>query len=215
MYDKQREEEDEEKRRRRRFCAYWQCCSSLSPLVNGLILGALFGGLILAVIITLWLTSANKISTTTIMNISTATSITYHNVRHIVRRQLPIVRRKLDKQITAMVLMRVIVFVCLLLPYITYRIYAVNFPTSRSMPMAYAISRLIQAIITSIYIINFAINFYIFIIFSPRFRRQVKLVLVKKCWQRWKYWCCSINNRIDPGNNIEPCNSQTESDGNI
>ncbi|CAF1426828.1 unnamed protein product, partial [Adineta steineri] len=60
---------------RRRFCAYWQCCSGLSPLVNGLILGALFGGLILAVIITLWLTSANKISTTTIMNISTATSI--------------------------------------------------------------------------------------------------------------------------------------------
>ncbi|CAF4285014.1 unnamed protein product, partial [Adineta steineri] len=36
--------------------------------------------------------------------------LAYHNVRHIVRRQLPIVRRKLDKQITAMVLMRVIVF---------------------------------------------------------------------------------------------------------
>ncbi|CAF1080684.1 unnamed protein product [Adineta steineri] len=141
--------------------------------------------------------------------------LAYHNVRHIVRRQLPIVRRKLDKQITAMVLMRVIVFVCLLLPYITYRIYTVNFPTSQSMPMAYAISRLIQAIITSIYIINFAINFYIFIIFSPRFYRQVKLVLVKKCWQRWKYWCCSINNRIDPDNNIEPCNSQTELEENI
>ncbi|CAF1126249.1 unnamed protein product [Adineta steineri] len=141
--------------------------------------------------------------------------LAYHNVRHIVRRQLPIVRRKLDKQITAMVLMRVIIFVCLVLPYVTYRIYTVNFPTSRNMPMAYAISRLIQAIITSIYIINFSINFYIFIIFSPRFRRQVKLVLVKKCWQRWKYWCCSINNRIDPGNNIDPCNSQTESDGNI
>ncbi|CAF3633323.1 unnamed protein product [Adineta steineri] len=57
--------------------------------------------------------------------------LAYHNVRHIVRRQLPIVRRKLDKQITAMVLMRVIVFVCLVLPYVTYRIYTVNFPTSR------------------------------------------------------------------------------------
>ncbi|CAF1577305.1 unnamed protein product [Adineta steineri] len=103
--------------------------------------------------------------------------LAYHNVRHIVRRQLPIVRRKLDKQITAMVLMRVIIFVCLVLPYVTYRIYTVNFPTSRIMPMAYAISRLIQAIITSIYITNFVVNFYIFIIFSPRFRRQVKLVL--------------------------------------
>ncbi|CAF1354623.1 unnamed protein product, partial [Adineta steineri] len=129
--------------------------------------------------------------------------LAYHNVRHIVRRQLPIVRRKLDKQITAMVLTRVIAFVCLTLPYNAYRIYAINFPISRSMPMAYAIGRLVQTIFTSISIINYVINFYIFIIFSSRFRRQARLVLVKKCWQRWKYWCCSINNRIEPDNNIE------------
>ncbi|CAF1378838.1 unnamed protein product [Adineta steineri] len=141
--------------------------------------------------------------------------LAYHNVRHIVRQQLPIVRRKLEKQVTAMVLMRVLVFVCLTLPYITYRIYAINFPTSQSLPMAYAISRLIQAIFTSINIINSVINFYLFIIFSSRFRRQVKLVLVKKYWQRWKYWCCFINNRIEPDNNIETPNSQMESDEHI
>ncbi|CAF0943669.1 unnamed protein product [Adineta steineri] len=141
--------------------------------------------------------------------------LAYHNVRHIVRRQLPIVRRKLDKQITAMVLTRVMVFVCLTLPYNVYRIYAINFPISPSMPMAYAIGRLIQVIFTSIYIINYIINFYIFIIFSSRFRRQARLVLVKKCWQRWKYWCCSINNRIEPDNNIERRNSQMESEENI
>ncbi|CAF4238308.1 unnamed protein product, partial [Adineta steineri] len=155
---------------------------------------------------------------TGLLPITIATSfsiLAYRNVRHIVRRQLPIVRRNLDKQITAMVLMRVIAFVCLLLPYITYRIYVINFPISRSTPMAYAIGRLIQAIFTSLYIINYIISFYIFIIFSSRFRRQVKLVLVKKCWQRWKYWCCSINNRIEPDNNIELCNSQVESDENI
>ncbi|CAF0865567.1 unnamed protein product [Adineta steineri] len=73
--------------------------------------------------------------------------LAYHNVRHMVRRQLPIVRRKLDKQITAMVLMRVIAFVCLVVPYNAYRIYAVNFPTSQSMPMAYAVGRLLQAIL--------------------------------------------------------------------
>ncbi|CAF3862097.1 unnamed protein product [Adineta steineri] len=129
--------------------------------------------------------------------------LAYHNVRHIVRRQLPIVRRKLDKQITALVLTRVMAFVCFTLPYNVYRIYAINFPISPSMPMAYAIGRLIQ------------INFYIFIIFSSRFRRQARLVLVKKCWQRWKYWCCSINNRIEPDNNIEPRNSQMESEDNI
>ncbi|CAF3883147.1 unnamed protein product [Adineta steineri] len=146
---------------------------------------------------------------------SSFSMLAYHNVRRIVRRQLPIVRRKLDKQITAMVLMRVIAFVFLLLPFITYRIYTINFPTSRSVSMTFAIGKLIQAILTSIYIINYAINFYLFLIFSSRFRRQVKVVLVKKCWQRWKYWCCSINNRIEPGNNTEPHNSQIESDENI
>ncbi|CAF1025647.1 unnamed protein product [Adineta steineri] len=150
-----------------------------------------------------------------IVSASSFSILAYHNVRHIVRRQIPIVRRKLDKQITTMVLMRVIAFICLVLPYITYSIYAINFPISRSMPMAYAIGRLIQAIFTSIFIINYMINFYIFIIFSSRFRRQVKFVLVKKCWQRWKHWCCSINNRIEPDNNIEPRNSQMESEENI
>jgi hypothetical protein len=33
---------------------------------------------------------------------------------------------------------------------------------------------------------------------SSRFRRQVKLVLVKKCWQRWKRWFCSKSNQIGP-----------------
>ncbi|CAF1347383.1 unnamed protein product [Adineta steineri] len=141
--------------------------------------------------------------------------LAYRNVRHIVRRQLPIVRRKLDKQITAMVLMRVIAFVCLTLPNNAYRIYVINFPISQSMPMVYALGRLLQTILLSINNINYMINFYIFIIFSSRFRRQVKLVLVKKCWQRWKHWCCPINNRVEPDNNIEPRNSQIESVENM
>ncbi|CAF0908180.1 unnamed protein product [Adineta steineri] len=140
--------------------------------------------------------------------------LAYHNVRHIVRRQLPIVRRKLDKQITAMVLMRVIAYVCLSSPYNAYRVYSINFPISRSMPVAYAIGRLIQAILLSIFITNYTINFYLFIMFSSRFRRQVKLVLVKKCWERWKYWCCRINNQIEPVNS-ETRNSQMESEENV
>ncbi|CAF0854334.1 unnamed protein product [Adineta steineri] len=141
--------------------------------------------------------------------------LAYHNVRHIVRRQLPIVRRKLDQQMTAMVLMRVIAFVCLASPYSGYRIYVTNFPTSRSMPMAYAIGRLIQAILTSVTMINYMISFYLFTMFSSRFRRQMKFVLVKKCWQQWKYWCCCINNLIEPENNIETHNIQMESEENI
>jgi hypothetical protein len=40
---------------------------------------------------------------------------------------------------------------------------------------------------------------------SSRFRRQVKVVLVKNCWQRLKHWFCFKNNQIDP--------VHTESDG--
>ncbi|CAF0987727.1 unnamed protein product [Adineta steineri] len=146
---------------------------------------------------------------------STFSILAYHNVRRIVRRQLPIVRRKLDKQITAMVLMRVIIFVCSVSPFDAYRIYSINFPTSQSMPMAYAIGRLIQTVFAFINSMNSVISFYIFLIFSSRFRRQVKLVLVKRCWQRWKYWCCHTNNRIEADNNTEPRNSQMESEENV
>jgi hypothetical protein len=35
---------------------------------------------------------------------------------------------------------------------------------------------------------------------SSRFRRQVKIVLVKKVWQQWKSCCCFIHNQIGPDN---------------
>jgi hypothetical protein len=35
---------------------------------------------------------------------------------------------------------------------------------------------------------------------SSRFRRQMKIVLLKKCWQRWKTWCCYGNNQVAPQN---------------
>jgi hypothetical protein len=44
------------------------------------------------------------------------------NVRRIVRRQIPIHRRRLDQQLTAMIFARVIFFVLLQLPYTIYRI---------------------------------------------------------------------------------------------
>ncbi|CAF4211990.1 unnamed protein product, partial [Adineta steineri] len=43
--------------------------------------------------------------------------LAYNNVRRIVRRQIPIVRRKLDQQLTAMILIRIIVFIVLTVPY--------------------------------------------------------------------------------------------------
>jgi hypothetical protein len=47
--------------------------------------------------------------------------LAYRNVRRIVRRQIPVERRRLDRQLTAMIFVRVILFVTLLLPYTVYQ----------------------------------------------------------------------------------------------
>jgi hypothetical protein len=84
--------------------------------------------------------------------------LAFRNVRRIVRRQIPIVRRRLDRQMTAMVLLRVLIFVCFTLPYTIYRIYVINFPISKINPMVYAIGRLIQAIFISFVDLDYTVK---------------------------------------------------------
>ena len=84
--------------------------------------------------------------------------LAYQNVRNLIRRQIPVVRRRLDRQLTAMIFVRVIVFVILLLPYTTYRIYALNVTISRANLQAYAIDRLIFSVMTSISNLNYAVR---------------------------------------------------------
>ena len=50
--------------------------------------------------------------------------LAFRNARRLVRRQLPLARRRLDRQLTAMVLMRVIFFIVFTLPYTMYRMYS-------------------------------------------------------------------------------------------
>jgi hypothetical protein len=84
--------------------------------------------------------------------------LAYRNVRRIVRRQIPIVRRRLDQQMTAMILMRVILLVCLVSPFTIYRIVIINFPISQSDPMKYAIGRLVQTIFMSLFSLNYTVT---------------------------------------------------------
>ncbi|CAF3716573.1 unnamed protein product [Adineta steineri] len=135
--------------------------------------------------------------------------LAYQNVRRLVRRQIPVARRRLDRQITAMCFIRVIAFACSGTPYFVSRVYALIHPVSRSEPLKFTTMQLIQVIFASIASLNFGISFYLFIISSSHFRRQVKFVLVKKCWKRLKYLCCSGNIQITP-ENIEPNNSNIE-----
>ncbi len=52
--------------------------------------------------------------------------LAYRNVRHLVRFQIPIERRRLDRQMTAMIFVRVIAFIIFLTPYTVYRICIIS-----------------------------------------------------------------------------------------
>ncbi|CAF1473840.1 unnamed protein product [Rotaria sordida] len=128
--------------------------------------------------------------------------LAFRNVRRIVRRQVPIVRRRLDRQMTAMILTRVVFFVIFALPFTIYRMYIINNPPSRSNSLQYSIGLLLQTSLNYFISLNNASNFYIFMAISSRYRRQVKCVLVRKCWQRWKHWHCMRQNEVAPANPV-------------
>lgn len=83
----------------------------------------------------------------------------YRNVRRLVRRQLNIERRRLDRQLTAMIFVRVIFFVLFLLPYTIYRIYVLNFTVNRSNFYPYAVDRLVFAITATLTNFNYTVRF--------------------------------------------------------
>ena len=86
--------------------------------------------------------------------------LAYRNVRHIIRRQIPIQRRRVDRQITAMILLRVAFFVLFTLPYIIYRIYIVNISVTQANILQFAIEQLVQAIVVSVVDLNYSVIFF-------------------------------------------------------
>ncbi|CAF3926179.1 unnamed protein product [Adineta steineri] len=128
--------------------------------------------------------------------------LAYNNVRRIVRRQVPIVRRRLDQQLTAMILIRTIIFIVLTVPYDIHRMYTYIAKVNQSNLLYFAIINLIGSVLATLFNLNYAISFYIFFITSARFRRQVKHVLVKKCWRRCKRWFLYSRNQVNPNENV-------------
>lgn len=107
--------------------------------------------------------------------------LAYRNVRRIVRRQMPVVRRRLDRQLTAMILARVICLVTLGLPYIIYSLVVLNISIKADDYRGLAILRLTEAIMLSLFYANYSVNFYVFLAISSRFRHQVKYFFTRKC----------------------------------
>jgi hypothetical protein len=95
--------------------------------------------------------------------------LAYRNVRHLVRRQIPIERRRLDRQMTAMIFVRVIVFIILLLPYTIFRIYILNANVSPQDTFAYAINQLVLAIVTSLLILIYSVRLFMFALLQSCF----------------------------------------------
>jgi hypothetical protein len=94
------------------------------------------------------------ISITTLLSL-----LAYRNVRNLVRRQIPIERRRLDRQLTAMVFARIIVFVILSLPYTIYRIYLLNNIVSTTDSLSYDINQLVTAIVGSLLIWIYSVRY--------------------------------------------------------
>ena len=83
--------------------------------------------------------------------------LSYSNVRRIVRRQIPVLRRRLDRQLTAMILVRVGLFVITTTPFVSIRAYQLNASINPTNTYAVAVDQLIKAISTTFFQINFAV----------------------------------------------------------
>jgi hypothetical protein len=85
--------------------------------------------------------------------------LAYRNVRRLIRRQVTVVRRRFDRQLTAMIFIRVIFFIILVLPYSIHQIYLLNVTINQSENLfRYAVNELIELVIISWLNLNYAVR---------------------------------------------------------
>jgi hypothetical protein len=80
--------------------------------------------------------------------------LAYRNVRRIVQLRMPVTRRKLDKQLTAMVLINVVILFITILPSIIFRIYILNITVDPNDSIRIAINQLISNVAYALFYIN-------------------------------------------------------------
>ena len=80
--------------------------------------------------------------------------IAFRNVRHLIRRQIPMVRRRLDRQLTAMVFTRVLTFDMLHLPYVVYRTYTLTVLISTTYDIPFLFDQLMQTTVVLLTTVN-------------------------------------------------------------
>ncbi|CAF4293642.1 unnamed protein product [Rotaria sp. Silwood2] len=88
---------------------------------------------------------------------STFSIMAYRNVRRIRRQQMSNTRRRLDQQLTAMILARMILFVVCLLPYTALCFYVFNMQSHNNQTLRSAIEVLILALAVAISYLNISV----------------------------------------------------------
>ncbi|CAF3206612.1 unnamed protein product [Rotaria sp. Silwood2] len=88
--------------------------------------------------------------------------LAYRNVRHLVRLQIPIVRRHFDRQLTAMVLTRVVFLDACLLLFVMQRIYRLSVTTNLNDTLQIVIEQFIATFALSLSNCNFAVRNFLF-----------------------------------------------------
>lgn len=92
-------------------------------------------------------------------------TLAYLNVRRIVQSRIPIFRRRLERQLTAMILVRVAFLVIVTLPYVIYRIYSIESYIDPNDSLAKAIIQMVGAVLYSLFYLNYSV-YKIFILFN-------------------------------------------------
>ena len=83
--------------------------------------------------------------------------LAYSNVRRLVQSRVLIIRRKLDRQLTAMVLIRVAFLVTVTSPYVAYRIYILKSYVSPDDSLGKAIIQLVGAVLYLLFYLNYSV----------------------------------------------------------
>ncbi|UJR38103.1 hypothetical protein I4U23_030783 [Adineta vaga] len=110
--------------------------------------------------------------------------LAYYNVKNLAYRTVPLVRRHLDKQLTSMVLVQIVLNFIFTLPYtILTTISSVLVITNVNEQAVFDFSNVMAILL---YYLSFSCPFYIYVCTSARFRQQLSHVLFQVYLERWR-----------------------------
>lgn len=97
--------------------------------------------------------------------------LAYRNVRHLVQSRIRIQRRRLDRQMTAMIFARVIFFVLFLFPQTVNRISQLNIDLNQVEPFSRSIFQWFSTISGFLHTLVYAVSFSFFYIQNRKEKR--------------------------------------------